>query len=833
MKVKLFSKSFCILALITSATIFSANGAKILFDFENPKEINSWRNVRNSKLSFSSKFNASGKNSLKFSTPKWIAKENDNKHHWPAIETKPKYANWSSFEKIAFEVVNASNTSQELMFYIVDDRPFKQGLYLRKRLEPKEHTQIVVNLKEGFKAKKIDPSKIRLIHIFTEDPKSNMTLYLDRFILLKAGEKIPSLGKKFTKDYLNLQKQKRIKLLKKIEKTQEVLERQKRLLPANKWQDWAQRKLNKLEQKKSLYQLNTTANHSSITELKRSLINLPIELESFKNQFLWGLKMAKSYSKCPPALLGTTSAAEQVLPLAPQIYKVPRQIKLSLAKNEKEGCQLIIMPTEKKLEDVEIYVDSLINSQGDKLSSANISIHPIGYVKTKHIPLYGSSYIGWYPDFILNFIKKCDIPVDRAQSFFLKVKTLKNQAPGIYRGKIKIKSKKQTLFELKLIVKVFDFALSSKAPLPLAVTFWGDDFLIDGERKKQKAWRKSEKYPCNIWKKQKVQWVNFLADYYITYDSLYDHKTWNPDFKMLQMLKQEGKLNRFNLGYFRPATNNASNHYGLDATFERIAPRYQKAKELGLLPYAYFYGCDEVKADAFDQVERSAKLLKKRFPSVKTLTTTADDSFGINSVIKSIDIWSPVISKYNIKQANSARKQGKKVWWYIGSSIHHPYPNIFLEYPVIETRLLMGMMVGKYRPDGFLYYQISLWNSQYPLSGKTFTDWNPRSWSTFHGDGALTAVACDGKPVGTLRLENFRDGLEDWAYLKLLEEKIVEIKSKKGLTAKEKQILQEAQKALVIPNSIVKNLVKYTHDVKKLNAYRQKVAMLIERLNKI
>ena len=95
---------------------------------------------------------------------------------------------------------------------------------------------------------------------------------------------------------------------------------------------------------------------------------------------------------------------------------------------------------------------------------------------------------------------------------------------------------------------------------------------------------------------------------------------------------------------------------------------------------------------------------------------------------------------------------------------------MFIEYPAIEGRLLMGAMTARQRPDGFLYYQISIWNSRRPITSGPFTDWDPRSWTTYHGDGSWTCVGPDGAPVPTIRLENFRDGLEDFAAVRALED---------------------------------------------------------------
>ncbi len=82
----------------------------------------------------------------------------------------------------------------------------------------------------------------------------------------------------------------------------------------------------------------------------------------------------------------------------------------------------------------------------------------------------------------------------------------------------------------------------------------------------------------------------------------------------------------------------------------------------------------------------------------------------------------------------------------------------------------MGAMTSKMRPDGFLYYSLTIWNENQPIQSGPFTTWNPVSWTTYHGDGSLLCSGPGGKPVPTIRLENFRDGLEDYAYTCILED---------------------------------------------------------------
>jgi hypothetical protein len=155
---------------------------------------------------------------------------------------------------------------------------------------------------------------------------------------------------------------------------------------------------------------------------------------------------------------------------------------------------------------------------------------------------------------------------------------------------------------------------------------------------------------------------------------------------------------------------------------------------------------------------------------------------------------------------------------------------MFLEYPAIEGRLLMGAMTARQRPDGFLYYEISIWNARQPITTGPFTDWEPRSWTTYHGDGSWTCVGPDGAPLPTIRLENFRDGLEDFAYAVILEEIIRQREAgAAGLTASERAWLDEAKSALAVPEALVKTMSDYARDPAALYAWRNRLGDLIDR----
>ena len=148
---------------------------------------------------------------------------------------------------------------------------------------------------------------------------------------------------------------------------------------------------------------------------------------------------------------------------------------------------------------------------------------------------------------------------------------------------------------------------------------------------------------------------------------------------------------------------------------------------------------------------------------------------------------------------------------------------MFVECQAIEGRMLMGAQSVKFRPDGFLYYQTALWNARRCIESGPFTDWNPRTYNLLNGDGSWTCAGPDGTPIPTIRLENFRDGMEDYAYAKTLEAKLA------ARTDKDDGWSRKARKLLAVPREVVDTLANFNDDPAALYRWRDAMADLIDQ----
>ena len=802
------------LLFLAGGLLFSSYAAEPLFDFDR-SECGWASSSEADRLERSTEYPASGSRGLLFTSPAW-----DRKNQvWPAFETRTVPKNWAKYDRLAIAVFNDTPAAMPFNIFISDaKKTFRQGAHFHNWLLPYSAKQLVLELKPAFSGK-IDPEDVAILHCYTENPECGVRLFVGSFTLLEPGEPVPQLPETYLDKIRDRQRTILAPRLKQLEKVASAFDF--RSLPPEL------SKHIKLRLRKLLERFHSGEEND---QLLSEAQGVPLELRSIQSlaTAASGFATRRNYVSTVPGLgdvlLGYATSMEKVLPRVPLFQPLPETIWIDAAKNEKEAAQLIVMPFGLDLKSVGITLTAFTGPAGTLPKTALTAV-PVGFVETTFVPRYGSDYVGFWPDPLLSFLDSVDIKTGEAQPFWIRADIPEKQPAGVYSGQAEITIGGKRAFSVPVSVRVRNFMLPRRSMLPLAVTFWPTDEMMpscnpgfDPEA------RKSPAAPAHAWKKHKHEWGKMLEDYYLTIDSLYEYPDWSLDFEVLSELSRTGRLGRFNLGYFGPASEDPADNHGMRKTIDRIRPRYEKAKALGLLPHAYLYGCDEVTEERFPAVERASAILKSEFPDVSLFTTAYDSSFGTNGRLESIDYFCPLTPSFNEEKATAARRMGKQVWWYICLVPEPPYANNLIESSAIEPRLLMGAMSVKYRPDGFLYYQTSLWNNTSPITAGPYTDWIAQSFPSYNGDGNWCYPGPDGTPLGSIRLENFRDGLEDYAYVKLLEAKL----EKAAETGADPQWRRKAEAALGIPTSLVGSLTEYSSDPQELYAWRIRLAELLE-----
>lgn len=506
---------------------------------------------------------------------------------------------------------------------------------------------------------------------------------------------------------------------------------------------------------------------------------------------------------------------DNALPVRPA-----NSIELSLARGETESEQVVVLACGEDLHNVRVEFDKLTGPGGTSLPADAVTVRVVGYVETtgSHIP---DVYIGWWPDPLLDFLDAITIRDGDAQSFWVSIHAPRDQAPGTYAGRFRVRIGKEIVRELPLSVTVWDIEIPSRPPLPTAIHM--DPEYVDAVAGK------------GAWAKTRDQWASFLADYYISLDRIYGGVETEPFWDVMEKLQKADRLDAFNLGYWephrlgmRPEMTPKQRAAAIAKTVERFRGPYQQARERGLLGRAYIYGFDECHGQWNDAMQATGEALKAAYPEVPLMSTASDYLSGGRNV-PVVDIWVPQTPYYDA-MAKAARSRGKLVWWYVCYAPRPPFANMFIDQPGIAHRQLMGAQAVKYRPDGFLYYYLDHWkNNDAPIESGPFTTWNPRSFGNANGDGSWVCPGPGGRPLATMRLEGFRDGLEDYALAMTFE---ATYRAVAGLgdsaTDAQRAWLERHEKLLKVPESVMQNLMRYSHEPAVLRGWRRSLAEAIE-----
>ena len=528
--------------------------------------------------------------------------------------------------------------------------------------------------------------------------------------------------------------------------------------------------------------------------------------------------------------LGKASSMRHVRPRDAFSAAPLDRLDIRLARGEYESVQVVVAATDGDLENASVRAGALRSDTGVVFPAADISVAVVGYVHTDYPPVYltrtesgekVATDFGWWPDPLLGYLAGADIRGHDVQSFWLTVHAPDGLEPGIYRGSVLVGCRGMASRRVPISVRVNRFRMPKVSPLPLAINFHPQYRGVGLEKTETKPLRDDTCAAHNRWKAHKDEWVDFLADHFVTMDSIY---RWSPpDYGVLERLRRQGRLGMFNIVYWDASYPQPHNRRKWqDSMKGRMESGYEWARTNNLLDHAYVYGCDENNPPAFPMIAEAAEFIKTNYPAAVLLTTARDRNYGVGSALGRVDWFCPFAVWYDPGRAAKARLHGHRVWWYTcGEWSRSTAANFNIEYEPIVARMLMGAMAVRNRPDGYLYYELAAWNGLSPIADGPFTRWDPRSCAFGNGDGSLVYPGPDARPLTTVRFENFRDGIEDFAYAEILRRHYDSGDGNADWRAKVKSLLE-------VPSQIFKTVEVYRTDPEPLVRWRDAMADAIE-----
>ena len=513
----------------------------------------------------------------------------------------------------------------------------------------------------------------------------------------------------------------------------------------------------------------------------------------------------------------------------------PASYNLSLARNEHEAFQVVIIP-DANVTNARVTVSALQPAGGQGAFNGTVAVWLVGHVKGATQPRsdLNIEYPPWvvdynltdnpnyWPDPLLTFTNSCNISAGDRVAFWVDVATKADTPVGDYTATVTAVADNAPARTFPLNVRVWNFALPAKPTLPTA-------FSIE-------PWQAGAIYGGNWSATINDQYLAMQRDHRLNVTEIYNSSPRSPN-------------------WFAPwlPTNNAFCLAKVPGGMtSALTTLYNYFVGLGRLNEAYVYGYDEVDSTSFLEMYNTFTSVHTTWPGLRTMTTARDATFGTSPISgtspplylrSAVDIWVPDTTVYRKSSALSLRAEGKDMWWYIAEGPRHPYANWLLEYPPIEARLLLGAMTWKYEAGGFLYYSVTNYGynlvPQY-MSANTiiqsgpYTNWDARTLYSDRYNGFTDADGClyypgpvNVGPLPSIRAENIRDGLEDYEYLYLLKNLVSRIGRCTPADPQKQLWLQNARALLDIPATVVYSTASFTRDPAVLGDFRRQLAEAI------
>ncbi len=495
-----------------------------------------------------------------------------------------------------------------------------------------------------------------------------------------------------------------------------------------------------------------------------------------------------------------------------------KEITLESARNEFEGFQLLITPgPQKTLIDVSVELSEL-KGGGARLDRNGLEWGWIRPIETE-VPDIPVPFVGRIPDAIIEGSAPPPIAPYDFECLYVRLFVPPDAVPGDYTGTVNIKAGGETR-ELPLELRVYGITLPEETPLKMAFSFF-EHFYED--------WYGLKEVPRDTQR----ELYRFLLNYRIPPNDIYSSRTTYPDLDHLKRERERITFFTYSTGLPNPGTGTPER---VEESIGRIEEVYAALAQENLLDGAYFYCFDELayNSDRIPEARRFVHALRERIPSIRVMQT----SFPEESIRDLFNVWCPLIHHFerpgDRQLLEELRAQGNEIWWYMADAPNHPFPNLFLDYPPFDARIL-GVLSFMYDVEGVLYWSI---NREWKTNLEAEPRWPEGDWKAhiYHlnqgtrkfknGMGNLVYPGPDGQLYPSLRLENLRDGIEDHCYLTLLKE-FADSAYAEGHAA----LAARARALLDVPSSVAAAASDYNSEPAPLLEYRHHIAEFLSEVS--
>ena len=528
--------------------------------------------------------------------------------------------------------------------------------------------------------------------------------------------------------------------------------------------------------------------------------------------------------------------------------EAPKRIEVAAARNELEPFQLLLRST-RDLANVSVTVDPPRNREGQKL---DVSLALVGFVPIDHpssyyhvevpawyrkLPPRGQSgcdgWAGLWPDPLPPY-KPFDLKACTTQPLWATVRVPADAAPGTYRGTVSIRPANAEALEIPLEVTVWDFALPKESHVRVIYDFRAPDMREEALR----------------------TWWKFLADHRICPGILpapkFDYKAGQVAMDTAEFDRaaayclDELKMNAFYSPWFFYAFGWAhapKKLFGFEPFTKEYVDAYTRClkaymdhlRKKGWADRVVLYISDEPhfrRKEVIEQMLEVCRMVRSVEPDIRIYSSTWE---YCPEWAGQINVWGAgPHGSFPVETLRERQKAGDIIWFTTDGHMCTDTP-----YCAIER--LLPWLCWKYGVQAYEFWGVNWW---------TYDPWE-FGWHRFisqsddgvryyyvrypNGDGYLAypgkRVGVDG-PVSSIRLEQAREGVEDFEYFYLLDQLIAEAK-KRGVNVRDAERARADAAALVaIPNRGGRYSTELLPDPSAVPRLRARVAEAIERLSR-
>ncbi len=465
------------------------------------------------------------------------------------------------------------------------------------------------------------------------------------------------------------------------------------------------------------------------------------------------------------------------------------------ARNEVVSLQFVIL-SDRPRRGVTIDITA---PENDKASLPPPRWRAVGYVPVKqNTPATPEEELvkktpGLFPDPLLE-MGSLELTPDRAQPIWLTLHIPPTAKPGEYRGSVVVADGLEKI-ELPYRVTVYSATLPEKRSLLVTNWFWADErissLLGAGPEFSDSWWRMIESFLHSQWRhRQNVFWMPtyaWVCEYSAQGGQLkLDFSRFDRWCALLSSLGDnfcfEGPFITLRDGYdsifeipVPIVVDERVEIRRLPCSDPRVEPflcqflrEYSRHLEArGLCGRVFLHIGDEPHGHQMPDYNLLAGYIKKYAPELPIMEAL-DVAGNTYESFEAIDIWVLQLSRFDqqLDMIEERRSSGKSSWLYTCLYPTGRYPNRFIDYSLLKTRLLHWINY-RWNFPGYLHWGWNLWTSK-PLS-----ELEPE-WYDGHtlppGDAYLVYPGRDGV-LDSLRSEQMLEGIQDYELLKLLEEK--------------------------------------------------------------